>query len=1024
MKPRCVIRQVALTSSLTVIVAMSAPLPGRPLETWTPAIAPSGAVATSDLTQAPSTDRDLVANALSHLPMAFEPNQGQAATEVKFLSRAPGYLLQLTATGMRMIVTAPPDQQVRGGPAGRIPSGAPAPSHALTLTWLNASRHPEIAPESPLPGIVNYLKGRDPTQWRTGIRTYARVRYAAIYPGIDVVYYGNDGQFEYDLVVAPHADPAAARLGLEGVGTTLDEGGDLQLALSDGRVLQLRAPVAYQERDGQRRAVEARYRLSAATTGTEVSFAIAAYDPDLPLIIDPLVYSTFLGGGGLDEGSAVAVSAADEVFVTGRSQSSTTAFPTTVGAFDTSHNVDPFDAFVTRLNSTGTALVYSTFLGSSGGDSGEGIAVNAANEAFVTGSTGGGVSDFPTTVTAFDTSHNGGNDGFVTRLNSTGTALVYSTFLGGSGSDYGKDIAVNAANEAFVVGFTADAVADFPTTATAFDTSHNGRSDVFVTRLNSTGSALVYSTFLGSSLDDYVGGIAINTADEAFVTGGTSDALTAFPTTAGAFDTRFFPGEAYTDAFVTRLNSAGTDLVYSTFLGALGLDEGLAIAVNAASEAFVTGITNKAAIDFPTTSGAFDTFHNGGVCVFVTRLNSTGSALVYSTFLGDGPGAGYGLVVNGANEAFVTGYTIDAAFPTTVGAFDSVLNSYDAFVTRLNADGTALVYSTFLGGSATDTGLGIALNAANEAFVTGRTSDDFPTTVGAFDTARNGGGDAFVARLATGAPGQAPDPPTNLRALRVAGNTVTFGWSAPTAGASPTGYLIEGGSAPAEVLGSLPLGLAPSVTITLPTGSYYLRVRTQASGVTSAASNEVLAHVNVAVAPSAPANLLGLVVGSNLSLAWTNTFGGGAPTNVMLDVSGAVSGSAPLGLTDTVSFAGVPAGTYTLSVRATNATGSSTASTPVTLTFPSACSGPPQTVTNFVAYHVGDTLFLNWDNSASGPAPTTFLLNVTGAYVGSIPTTLKALNGVVRAGTYHFSVVATNACGTSAPAAVRTVTLR
>ena len=655
-----------------------------------------------------------------------------------------------------------------------------------------------------------------------------------------MVYYGNGRQFEYHLIVAPHADPAAARLGLEGVGATIAEDGDLDLALSDGRVLQLRAPVAYQEQHGQRRAVEARYHLSADTSGTDVSFHIGAYNPDLPLVIDPLVYSSFLGGGGLDDGSAIAVSASDEVFVTGRSQSSTITFPTTVGASDTNHNVDAFDAFVTRLNSTGTALVYSTFLGGSAGDSGEGIAVNAANEAFVTGSTGGGVNDFPTTATAFDTSHNGGNDGFVTRLNSTGTALVYSTFLGGSGIDYGQGIAVNAANEAFVVGSTADAVTDFPTTATAFDTSHNGGNDGFVTRLNGTGTALVYSTFLGSSLDDDVGGIAINTADEAFVTGGTWDAPTAFPTTAGAFDTRFFNGEARTDAFVTRLNSAGTALVYSTFLGALGMDSGFAIAVNAASEAYVTGITNKATIDFPTTSGAFDTYHNGGVCIFVTRLNSTGSALVYSTFLGDGPGAGYGIAVNGADEVFVTGYTLDAAFPTTVGAFDSALDSYDAFVTRLNAGGTALMYSTFLGGSATDTGHGIAVNAANEAFVTGSASHDFPTTVGAFDTARNGGGDAFVAKLATGVPGQAPEPPTHLRVLGVVGNTVTLGWSAPTAGPSPTGYQIEGGVTPGQMLGSLPLGRCSRVTITLPTGSYYLRAHTLAGGITSTASNEVL----------------------------------------------------------------------------------------------------------------------------------------------------------------------------------------
>ncbi len=267
------------------------------------------------------------------------------------------------------------------------------------------------------------------------------------------------------------------------------------------------------------------------------------------------------------------------------------------------------------------------------------------------------------------------------------------------------------------------------------------------------------------------------------------------------------------------------------------------------------------------------------------------------------------------------------------------------------------------------------------------------------------------------------DPPTNLRVVSMAGNTVTFAWNPPTSGMRPTGFQIEGGLVSGQVLGSLPLGLVPAVTVTLPTGSFYLRVRTLGGFGPSRPSNELLTYVNVPVPPSAPKNLLGLVVGNTLNLAWTPTFGGGAPTNVTLDVAGPVSGSAPLGPTDTFSFAGVPAGTYTLSVRAVNASGSSASSTPVTLTFPTACSGAPQPVANFLAYKAGGSLFLNWEPPATGTAPTSYLLNVTGAYVGSIPTSLRALSGAVPAGTYHFSVVARNACGDSAPTAVQTVSL-
>ena len=293
--------------------------------------------------------------------------------------------------------------------------------------------------------------------------------------------------------------------------------------------------------------------------------------------------------------------------------------------------------------------------------------------------------------------------------------------------------------------------------------------------------------------------------------------------------------------------------------------------------------------------------------------------------------------------------------------------------------------------------------------------------------ASNGGGPGNVATVAISVAGPStpdPQPPTNFRVVSMVGNTVTFAWTPPTSGATPTGYQIEGGLAPAQVLGSLPLGNTPAATLTLPSGALFLRMRTLGGGGVSAlASNELLTFVNLPVPPSAPANLLGLVVGNTLNLAWTPTFGGGVPTNVILDVSGAVTGSAPLGPTDTFSFPGVPAGTYTLSVRAVNASGSSASSPPVTLTFPTACSGAPQPVANFLAYKTGGTLFLNWDPPASGTAPTSYLLNVTGSFVGSIPTSLRALSGAVPAGTYNFSVVATNACGASAPTAVQTVSL-
>lgn len=649
--------------------------------------------------------------------------------DTHFVSLAPGYVVQLAPAEVRLIVKE-----------------SVAKRRAIRFTWLDANRNATSTPEALLPGTVNYLKGPDPARWRTSIPTYERVRAHGVYPGIDVVYYGNGRQLEYDLVVAPHADATHARLGIEGAQARLAPDGDLHLELTDGQVMNLNAPVAYQDVRGRRVSIDARYRLS----GNEVSFAVGEYDRDLPLIIDPLIYSTFLGGVGFDDGHAIAVNAAGEAFVTGQTADAATDFPVTPGAMDGTHN-GASDVFVTRLNAAGTALLYSTFIGGDSNETGHAIAVNAANEAFVTGYAGFDTVAFPTTAGAFSTTNNAASpDAFVLRLNAAGNALVYSTLLGGAGEDVGLGIAISAANEAYVTG-DAEESPDFPTTAGAYDTTFNGDHDAFVTRVNATGTALVYSTFLGGTGEDRGFAIAISGTD-ALVTGVTADDVTDYPTTAGAFDTTHNGGD---DAFVTRVDTAGSVLEYSTFLGGGGDDQGNGIAV-AGNEAHVTGATGNNAIPFPVTAGAFDTTQDSDDA-FVTRPNVAGTALVYSTLLGgDGFDAGNAIAVNGGGEAFVAGFTVDTlTFPTTPGAFDVTHNdALDAFVTRLNASGTALVYSSFLGGLLNDEGRGIAI-AGSDAFVTGYTESpaNFPTTPGAIDTTQNGSRDAFVARFATGGGG-------------------------------------------------------------------------------------------------------------------------------------------------------------------------------------------------------------------------------------------------------------------------------
>jgi hypothetical protein len=393
-------------------------------------------------------------------------------------------------------------------------------------------------------------------------------------------------------------------------------------------------------------------------------------------------------------------------------------------------------------------LLYSTYLGGSNGDSGFGIAVDSAGDAYVYGDTSS--TDFPTTAGAFQT---GGNDLFVSKLNPQGSGLVYSTYLGGSNSDYpgNEPIAVDSAGDAYVTGSTLST--DFPTTAGALQTTFGGGySDAFVSELNPQGSGLVYSTYLGGSNSDSGSGIAVDSAGSAYVTGGTSSA--DFPTTAGAFQTT--PPGSYSDAFVSKLNPQGSGLLYSTYLGGSSNGEsGIGIAVDSAGSAYVTGYTGST--DFPTTAGAFQTTSSGSYDVFVSKLNPQGSGLVYSTYLGGSSSGnvdeGFGIAVDSVGDAYVTGVTFSGSFPTTAGAFQTTApGGYsDAFVSKLNPQGSGLVYSTYLGGSSYDQGYGIGVDFAADAYVTGITeSTNFPTTAGAFQTTYGSGyNDVFVSKLNT-----------------------------------------------------------------------------------------------------------------------------------------------------------------------------------------------------------------------------------------------------------------------------------
>ena len=701
------------------------------------------------------------------LPMRFEPNQGQTDAAVQYLARGTGYQLFLTAEEAVLVLRQGRPEPVRpepwrpeqGDPDQKPTAEAPNTPAAIRLRLTGAARNPAPVPagQEPLPGYSNYLIGKDPAQWRTRVPHYGKVRYGQVYPGIDLVYYGNPQQLEYDFVLAPGADPGLIQLAYAGIERLeIDAAGDLVLHVPGGRLVQ-QAPRIWQDIDGERHPVEGRYVLHPAgddqiafqhdqaddapdAPGDDlplVGFQLAQYRPDLPLVIDPVVlsYSTFVGGSSSDWDTAIAVDDAGQAHVTGFTYS--TDFPVSSSAAYPDY-AGQEDVFVAKLNAAGTDLVYATYLGGSYLDRSQGIAVDGSGNSYVSGWTLS--EDFPVTAGVPGPSYSGMYDVFIARLNAEGTALDYATFLGGNRDDIGLGIAVDGSGQAYVTGYTYSS--DFPVTTGAPD-STIASEDAFVVRVNPTGTAWDYATYLGGNSTDVGNGIAVDGAGRAYVTGYTwsSD----FPVTSGAPDSSRDANSD--DAFIVRLNATGNALDYATYLGGVNTDHGNGIAVDDVDRAYVIGYTQSS--DFPVSPGAAFTTYAGGLDAFVARLNAAGTSLEYATYLGGSyDDSGSAIAVDARGLAYVTGETYSNGFPTRYAPYPSRAAFQEAFVAALTPDGRGLVYSTFLGGSDNEQGEGLALDAAGNAYVSGYTnSSDFPTTAGAFDSYLSSG-EAFIAKFA------------------------------------------------------------------------------------------------------------------------------------------------------------------------------------------------------------------------------------------------------------------------------------
>lgn len=702
------------------------------------------------------------------LPLRFEPNRGQTDPEVKFLSRGAGYGLYLTSREAVLALSKPaPPARVASGDGNH--RGGP-PAAVIRMRPLGANPNPQLAAGNRLAGHSNYLTGSDATRWRTGVPGYASVTYRGVYPGVDLVYRGGQSKLEYDFVVAPGADPGTIAVGFGGARKlSLDSRGDLILHTAAGRIRQQR-PFVYQRYGQARRRVSGRYVLEGKQ---RIGFRVGGYDRTRPLVIDPvLAYSTYLGGtdppreGIAERGQGIAVDPSGSAFVTGTTSS--TDFPTTTDAFRGA-NAGQADVFVTKLRPDGSGLAYSTYLGGSGMEEGTDIAVDASGAAYLTGSTGS--ANFPTSTGAYMQA--GRSEAYVAKLSPEG-ALAYSTYLGGGQGARGAGIALEPSCASSCTAYVTGAFdIGFPTTSGAFQTTIPDGSfgGSFVTKLKADGSGLLYSTYLGDG-EVRAAAIAVDSSGAAHVTGGVGGEIA---TTPGAFQPAP-PAQGQPSTFVTKLAPDGSRLLYSTYLGETGdvarttifgrgNGAGQGIAVDGSGKTYVTGTTRSS--NFPTTEGAFKRTKRDDWEGFVAKLDTAASgagSLLYSTYLGgDTGGLGAddqlrGIGVDSAGQAYVAGHTLSPDFPVK----DQVQLPHtprgakgDAFVSKLNASGSGLVYSTQLGGDGAEEADGIAVQPSGDAYVTGitaapsaRQANDFPWTEPGFQADQHGtGGDAFVAKL-------------------------------------------------------------------------------------------------------------------------------------------------------------------------------------------------------------------------------------------------------------------------------------
>ena len=691
-----------------------------------------------------------------NLPLYFIANQGQLDPRVSYYVQGRDSFIYFTPEGISFIFMAPSSSSPKIHPANYPSASSTTPqAWVLKVDFIGANTNVHPQGEGLTTASFNYFMGKQ-EQWKSSVSAYTRVVYRELWPGIDLVYSGDAQRLKYTFKVKPGADPSLIRLAYWGANDAhLTNDGQLAV-ITPVQAFTEAKPYVYQEVDGKHVEVTTNYllRSSAAPEQIEYGFQLGSYDPTFPLIIDPIifVYSGFIGGSGNDRGRAIAVDGVGNAYITGETSSLPSSFPEVGGPFLIfSANTD---VFVAKINPAGTALIYAGYLGSVGWDTGYGIAVDTLGNAYITGSADTQVATpFPVLIGPDLTSNGGGYDAFVAKVSPTG-ALLYSGYIGGSGSDQGYGIAVDSSSNAYITGETFSSEATFPDVVGP-DASYNGGGDAFVAKVNAAGTALVYAGYIGGASSDIGYGIAVDRFNNAYITGKTfsnTSTLPGFPVLVGPDLTH----NGGSDAFVAKVNAAGTALIYAGYIGGDAIDLGSGIAVDILGNAYVTGETRSSEVTFPKKVGPDLSYNGGGSDAFVAKVSLTGATLRYAGYIGGkGQDNGYAIAVDSGGNAYVTGRTetptsvLPANFPVVVGPDLTYNGSDDAFITKVNAQGTNLLHSGYLGGSSPDVGYGVVVDRKGHAYVTGATSSNqttFPVKTGP-DLVHKGSADAFVTKL-------------------------------------------------------------------------------------------------------------------------------------------------------------------------------------------------------------------------------------------------------------------------------------